>query len=32
VVDRVFPLDESRAAFELMAVGGHFGKICVRVP
>jgi NADPH:quinone reductase-like Zn-dependent oxidoreductase len=31
VVDRVFPLDESRAAFELMAAGGHFGKICIRI-
>lgn len=31
VVDRVFPLEESRAAFELMAAGGHFGKICVRI-
>jgi NADPH:quinone reductase-like Zn-dependent oxidoreductase len=32
VVDRDFPLEESRAAFELMAAGGHFGKICVRIP
>lgn len=31
VVDRVFPLEESRAAFELMAAGGHFGKICIRI-
>lgn len=31
VVDRVFPLEETRAAFERMAGGGHFGKICVRV-
>lgn len=30
VVDRVFPLEESRAAFELMEAGGHFGKICIR--
>jgi len=30
VVDRVFQLEESRAAFELMGAGGHFGKICVR--
>lgn len=30
VVDRVFPLEESRAAFELMGAGGHFGKICIR--
>ena len=32
VVNRIFPLEESRAAFELMAAGGHFGKICIRVP
>ena len=32
MVDRVFPLEESRAAFELMAAGGHLGKICIRVP
>lgn len=32
VIDRVFPLEESRAAFELMSAGKHFGKICVRVP
>jgi NADPH:quinone reductase-like Zn-dependent oxidoreductase len=32
VIDRVFPLDESRAAFEHMAAGDHFGKICVRLP
>ncbi|HEX9943995.1 MAG TPA: NAD(P)-dependent alcohol dehydrogenase [Thermoanaerobaculia bacterium] len=31
VVDRVFPLEESRAAFEHLAAGGHFGKIVVRV-
>ncbi len=30
VVDRVFPFAEARAAFELMAAGGHFGKICLR--
>ncbi len=27
VVDRVFPLAEARAAFELMQSGSHFGKI-----
>lgn len=32
IIDRVFPLAEARAAFELMAAGGHFGKICIRVP
>jgi NADPH:quinone reductase-like Zn-dependent oxidoreductase len=31
VVDRVLPLEDSRAAFELMAAGGHFGKIAVRI-
>ena len=31
VVDRVFPLDEARAAFAHMVVGGHFGKIVIRV-
>jgi NADPH:quinone reductase-like Zn-dependent oxidoreductase len=30
VIDRVFPLEESRAAFEHMAAGDHFGKIAVR--
>ncbi len=29
VIDRVFPMDDIRAAFEHMAAGGHFGKICV---
>jgi NADPH:quinone reductase-like Zn-dependent oxidoreductase len=31
VVDRVFPLEDARAALELMARGGHFGKICIRI-
>jgi NADPH:quinone reductase-like Zn-dependent oxidoreductase len=31
VVDRVFSLEETRAALELMERGGHFGKICIRV-
>lgn len=31
VIDRVFPLDEIRPAFDTMAAGGHFGKICIRV-
>jgi NADPH:quinone reductase-like Zn-dependent oxidoreductase len=31
VIDQVFPLEETRAAFERMAAGGHFGKICVRI-
>jgi NADPH:quinone reductase-like Zn-dependent oxidoreductase len=31
VIDRVFPFEDARAAFDLMAAGGHFGKICVRI-
>ena len=31
VVDRVFPFDEAPRAFEHMASGSHFGKICVRL-
>jgi NADPH:quinone reductase-like Zn-dependent oxidoreductase len=31
VVDRIFPLDEARAAFEHLASGAHFGKIVVRI-
>jgi NADPH:quinone reductase-like Zn-dependent oxidoreductase len=31
VIDRTFDFEEARAAFELMAASGHFGKICVRV-
>lgn len=31
VVDRVFPFEEARAAFELMGAAGHFGKVCIRV-
>lgn len=30
VVDRVFGLDDLRSAYELMAQGGHFGKIAIR--
>lgn len=29
VVDKTFALEDSRAAFEHMAAGAHFGKICV---
>ncbi|HEX3555785.1 MAG TPA: NAD(P)-dependent alcohol dehydrogenase [Thermoanaerobaculia bacterium] len=32
VIDRVFHLDEFRAAFEHMGAGGHFGKIVVGIP
>ncbi len=31
VVDRVYPLEEAREAFEYMKSGGHFGKVCIRV-
>ena len=31
VIDRVFPLEETRAALEHLAEGRHFGKICIRV-
>lgn len=31
VIDRTFPLEEARAAFEHMAAGSHFGKIVVRI-
>jgi NADPH:quinone reductase-like Zn-dependent oxidoreductase len=31
VIDQVFPLEDARAAFDHMAAGGHFGKICVRI-
>ncbi|MBI1746147.1 MAG: NAD(P)-dependent alcohol dehydrogenase [Acidobacteria bacterium] len=30
VVDRVFPFAEARAAFDYLASGAHFGKICLR--
>lgn len=30
VIDRVFPFDEARQAFEYMASGSHFGKICIK--
>lgn len=31
VVDKLFPLEETKQAFQLMAQGGHFGKICIRL-
>ena len=31
IVDRTFPLEETRAALDHMAAGRHFGKVCVRV-
>lgn len=30
VIDRVFPLEEIRAALRHMEAGAHFGKICIR--
>jgi NADPH:quinone reductase-like Zn-dependent oxidoreductase len=30
VIDRVFAFDEARPAFEHMASGSHFGKICIK--
>ncbi len=30
VIDRVFPFEEAREAFEYMASGSHFGKICMK--
>jgi NADPH:quinone reductase-like Zn-dependent oxidoreductase len=31
VVSDVFPFERARDGFELMARGGHFGKICLRI-
>lgn len=31
VIDRVFPFDEARAAYEHLASGAHFGKVVIRV-
>ncbi|MFP3940395.1 MAG: zinc-dependent alcohol dehydrogenase family protein [Thermoanaerobaculia bacterium] len=31
VVDRVFPYEEAPAAFEHLAAGKHFGKVCVAI-
>jgi NADPH:quinone reductase-like Zn-dependent oxidoreductase len=31
VVDRTFPLAEGRRAFEYLASGAHFGKVCVKI-
>jgi NADPH:quinone reductase-like Zn-dependent oxidoreductase len=31
VIDRTFPLEEAGAAFEHMAAGRHFGKVCIRI-
>jgi NADPH:quinone reductase-like Zn-dependent oxidoreductase len=31
VIDRVFPFDDARAAYEHLASGKHFGKVVIRV-
>jgi NADPH:quinone reductase-like Zn-dependent oxidoreductase len=31
VVDRVFPFEEARAAYEYQASGAHFGKVVIAV-
>jgi NADPH:quinone reductase-like Zn-dependent oxidoreductase len=31
VIDSIFPLDQTREAFEYMGAGQHFGKICIRI-
>ena len=31
VIDHVFPFDETRAAYERLASGAHFGKVVIRV-
>ena len=31
VIDKMFPFDEARTAYQHMAAGAHFGKIVIRV-
>jgi NADPH:quinone reductase-like Zn-dependent oxidoreductase len=31
VIDRVFPFDQARAAFDYQASGAHFGKVVIRI-
>jgi NADPH:quinone reductase-like Zn-dependent oxidoreductase len=31
VIDRVFPFDDARAAYDHLASGAHFGKVVIRV-
>jgi NADPH:quinone reductase-like Zn-dependent oxidoreductase len=31
VIDRVFPLEEARAAYQHLESGAHFGKIVLRL-
>ena len=32
VIDKTFAFDDARAAYDLMAAGGHFGKLVVEIP
>ena len=32
VIDRVFAFDETRAAYDYLASGAHFGKVVIRIP
>ena len=31
VIDRIFPFEETRAAYEHLASGSHFGKVVIRL-
>jgi len=31
IIDRRFPFDESEAAYEYLASGGHFGKVVIKL-
>lgn len=31
VIDTVFPFEDSRAAYEHLAAGAHFGKVCIAI-
>jgi NADPH:quinone reductase-like Zn-dependent oxidoreductase len=31
IIDRVFPFDEARGAYEHLASGAHFGKVVIRL-
>lgn len=32
VVDKVFPFEQAQDAFEYLAAGKHFGKVCIEIP
>ena len=32
IIDRVFPFEDARAAYEHLASGTHFGKVVIRLP